>query len=261
MRNLHRVQAGQGINAPGTPEVPPVVFEELLVNALVHRNYFISAPIRIFIYDNRIEIISPGHLPNNLTPEKIKAGNANLRNPILASFVAKGLLPYHGLGTGIRRALDAWPDIMFLDDRESNLFTVVVQRHPSAVCISQDDSEKLAQGSEKVAKSSEKETFPAHDSSEQLGKNSEKSSEKGSSPDPDGSEKSEKDLEEPSESLPSRSQKILALLRAHPELSARQMAKTLHISARAVEKHLAALRQKGKLRCIGPARGGYWELL
>ena len=272
MRNLHRIQAGQGINAPGTPEVPPAVFEELLVNALVHRDYFISAPVRIFIYDNRIEIISPGHLPNNLTTEKIKTGNANLRNPILASFVAKGLLPYHGLGTGIRRALDAWPDIEFCDDRENNLFTAVVQRHASAVCISQDDSEKLAQGSkmasspnpedsEKGAKSSEKEAFPAHDSSEKLEKNSEKSSEKGSSLDPDCSEKPEKDLEERSESLPSRSQKILALLRAHPELSARQMAETLNISARAVEKHLAALRQKGKLSRIGPARGGRWELL
>ena len=37
MRNLHKVQAGRGVNAPGTPEIPASVFEELLVNALVHR--------------------------------------------------------------------------------------------------------------------------------------------------------------------------------------------------------------------------------
>ncbi len=49
MRNLHKVQLDQGVNAPGTPEIPVSVFEELLVNALVHRDYFISAPIRIFI--------------------------------------------------------------------------------------------------------------------------------------------------------------------------------------------------------------------
>lgn len=69
MRNLHKVQAGRGVNAPGTPEIPQSVFEELLVNALVHRDYLVSAPVRLFIY-NRIEIISPGHLPNNLTVEK-----------------------------------------------------------------------------------------------------------------------------------------------------------------------------------------------
>jgi hypothetical protein len=46
MRNLHKVQAGRGVNAPGLPEIPAGVFEELLVNALVHRDYLVSAPIR-----------------------------------------------------------------------------------------------------------------------------------------------------------------------------------------------------------------------
>ncbi len=128
MRNLHKVQAGRGVNAPGVPEIPETVFEELLVNALVHRDYLVSAPIRLFIFDNRIEIISPGHLPNNLTVEKIRAGNSNIRNPILVSYVAKGLLPYHGLGSGIKRALDAWPQIDFTDDREGCLFTATIHR-------------------------------------------------------------------------------------------------------------------------------------
>jgi ATP-dependent DNA helicase RecG len=128
MRNLQKVQAGRGVNAPGTPEIPRIVFEELLVNALIHRDYFISAPIRIFVYANRIEIISPGHLPNNLTVERIRAGISNIRNPILASFVAKTLLPYRGLGSGIRRALEEWPDITFIDDRDGNMFTAVVHR-------------------------------------------------------------------------------------------------------------------------------------
>jgi len=130
MRNLHKVQAGRGVNSPGIPEIPKTVFEELLVNALVHRDYLVSAAIRVFIYDNRIEIISPGHLPNNLTVEKIRAGNANIRNPILVSYVAKGLLPYHGLGSGIKRALSAWPDIEFQDDHEGCLFTATIYRQP-----------------------------------------------------------------------------------------------------------------------------------
>ena len=128
MRNLHKIQAGRGVNAPGVPEIPESVFEELLVNALVHRDYLISAPIRLFIFDNRIEIISPGHLPNNLTVEKILAGNSNIRNPILVSYIAKGLLPYKGIGSGIRRALDDWRKIEFKDDREGCLFTATVQR-------------------------------------------------------------------------------------------------------------------------------------
>ncbi|HOP08517.1 MAG TPA: putative DNA binding domain-containing protein [candidate division Zixibacteria bacterium] len=130
MRNLHKVQAGRGVNAPGLPEIPEAVFEELLVNALVHRDYLVSAPIRLFVFDNRIEIISPGHLPNNLTVEKIRTGNSNIRNPILVSYIAKGLLPYHGLGSGIKRALEKWPTIDFVDDHDGCLFTATVHRKP-----------------------------------------------------------------------------------------------------------------------------------
>jgi len=135
MRNLHKVQAGRGVNAPGVPEIPETVFEELLVNALVHRDYLVSAPIRIFVFDNRIEIISPGHLPNNLTVEKIRRGNSIIRNPILVSYVAKGLLPYHGLGSGIKRALEEWPQIDFTDDREGCLFTATVSRTIAASSV------------------------------------------------------------------------------------------------------------------------------
>ena len=129
MRNMHKIQAGRGVNDPGLPEVPHAVFEELLVNALVHRDYLIDAPIRLFIFANRIEIISPGHLPNHLTVDKIRTGNTNIRNPILASYVAKGVLPYRGLGSGIRRALAQWPAIEFIDDREGQLFTAIVFRN------------------------------------------------------------------------------------------------------------------------------------
>jgi ATP-dependent DNA helicase RecG len=128
LRNLRKVQAGQGVNSLGVPEIPALVFEELLVNALVHRDYLISAPVRLFVFDDRIEIVSPGHLPNRLTVDQIRVGNTNIRNPILVSHVTKGLLPYRGLGSGIRRALEEWPRIDFADDREGCLFTATVSR-------------------------------------------------------------------------------------------------------------------------------------
>lgn len=125
--NLRHVQREQGINSSGEPEIPKIALEELLVNALIHRDYFISAPIRIFIYNNRIEIISPGHLPNNLTIENIKSGNSNIRNPILSSYATK-ITPYRGLGTGVRRALKEYPEIDFEDDHAGNQFKVTINR-------------------------------------------------------------------------------------------------------------------------------------
>lgn len=127
LRNLRRIQRDKGINELGEPEIPKIVWEELLVNAIIHRDYFVSAPIRVFVYSNRIEIISPGNLPNNLTVENIRKGNSNIRNPILASFATK-ILPYRGLGSGILRSLKAYPDIDFEDDRSGNLFKVTIRR-------------------------------------------------------------------------------------------------------------------------------------
>lgn len=127
LRNLRREQSGKGVNTTGEVEIPKIVLEELLVNALIHRDYFVSAPIRIFMFDDRIEIISPGHLPNNLTVANIRSGNSNIRNPILTSYATK-VLPYRGLGNGILRALKEYPAIEFVDDQDGNLFRAVIRR-------------------------------------------------------------------------------------------------------------------------------------
>lgn len=125
--NIHHVQSGQSVNSLGEPEIPRIVLEELIANALIHRDYFVSAPVRILVFSDRVEIISPGHLPNNLSIENIKLGNSNVRNPILASFAPR-VLPYRGLGSGILRALKAYPDIEFIDDRDGNVFKAIIRR-------------------------------------------------------------------------------------------------------------------------------------
>ena len=125
--NIKHIQKNQGVNTLGEPEIPKIVLEELLVNALIHRDYFVSAPIRIFVFQDRVEIISPGHLPNNLTVENIKRGNSNIRNPILTSFATK-VLPYRGIGSGVIRALRAYPDIEFENDHDGNQFKVIIKR-------------------------------------------------------------------------------------------------------------------------------------
>lgn len=126
-RNLHYVQGDQGINSLGILEIPEIALQELLVNALIHRDYFISAPIRVLVFADRVEIGNPGHLPNHLSVEQIRYGLSNMRNPLLASH-ATHLLPYRGLGSGIPRALKAWPNIEWVDDRAGNQFKAIIRR-------------------------------------------------------------------------------------------------------------------------------------
>jgi ATP-dependent DNA helicase RecG len=126
-RALNRPQNGKDFNTLGALEIPEVVLKELLVNALIHRDYFIRDSIKIFVFDDRIEIRSPGKLPNNLTEAQIRAGIRRSRNTILAS-LAPDVLPYRGIGSGILRSLKAWPHIEFVNDKEGEEFRVVIRR-------------------------------------------------------------------------------------------------------------------------------------
>ena len=125
--NLRHLQGEQDFNSIGIPEIPHETIRELVANALIHRDYFVSAPIRVFVFRNRVEIISPGHLPNNLTIKNIMLGVSNTRNQLLASH-ANHLIPYRGYGSGIINALGAYPDIEFIDDRDKNQFTAILKR-------------------------------------------------------------------------------------------------------------------------------------
>lgn len=110
-----RLQTEPGFNTHGNEEIPLIVFQELLVNALVHRDYFVRDSIKLFIFDDRIEIRSPGKLPNSLTVDQIRRGVRRSRNALLASF-APDLLNYRGVGSGVVRALHLWANIDWNND-------------------------------------------------------------------------------------------------------------------------------------------------
>ncbi len=221
MRNLKKVQAGQNVNAPGLPEIPQIVFEELLVNALIHRDYFVSAVIRIFIFDDRIEIISPGHLPNNLTVEKICAGNSNIRNPILASFVAKKLLPYRGLGSGIRRVLEEWSNINFYDDRDGCTFKVVIHRVKS-------QNEPL-----KMPVNTEDKNLKVH----LLGEH--------------------EPLKEPLKDLQIQ---ILNYIKTNPKASYDDLIGALNKGRSTIMRHIQKLKDAGLITRVGSKKTGHWKV-
>lgn len=128
VRNIRTVQVEESFNSRGEPEIPRAALEEVVANALVHRDLLINAPIRVFIFRNRVEVISPGRLPNSLTVEKILMGNTNARNPVLGSF-AKYAFPYSGIGSGVRRVKELCGDrVQFENDVVGNQFKVMFLR-------------------------------------------------------------------------------------------------------------------------------------
>ena len=126
-RNLHNVQVGDEFNSMGKLEIPYTSLVEFTVNSLVHRSLNMKAPVRIFIFDNRVEIHSPGALPNGLTIDDIKAGTSMPRNMFLFNN-AIYLLPYTGVGSGITRALDEDINVTFMNNDKAQEFVITAWR-------------------------------------------------------------------------------------------------------------------------------------
>ena len=129
-RNLHNVQVGDEFNSMGKLEIPYTSLVEFTVNSLVHRSLNMKAPVRIFIFDNRVEIHSPGALPNGLTIDDIKAGTSMPRNMFLFNN-AIYLLPYTGVSSGITRALDEDINVTFMNNDKAQEFVITVWREES----------------------------------------------------------------------------------------------------------------------------------
>lgn len=125
--NLKYLQADKEFNSTGVLEISEIALIELVQNSFVQRDYFKNSPIRILIFDDRVEIISPGKLPNSLTVDDIKYGNPVIRNNQLVAFSSHAM-PFSGLGSGIRRAIAEQPNIELINDTEGEQFIVKIPR-------------------------------------------------------------------------------------------------------------------------------------
>ncbi len=86
LRRPHKIK---GLEPEAKLELPVEVLREALVNALAHRDYTISAPMRVVVFTDRVEIHTPGQLPNGVTTDSIRLGVHVLRNPTIYNIFLK----------------------------------------------------------------------------------------------------------------------------------------------------------------------------
>ncbi|MGH3926214.1 MAG: ATP-binding protein, partial [Pseudonocardiaceae bacterium] len=99
LRTAHQIV---GFEKERHEEIPMAALREAVVNALVHRDYTIAGPTRVFVLSDRVEVRSPGCPPNSVDTEAMRAGVHVTRNPHIYSRVATTGLATRA-GTGIRR--------------------------------------------------------------------------------------------------------------------------------------------------------------
>jgi ATP-dependent DNA helicase RecG len=195
---------------------------EAVLNAIVHRDYAVPAPIQIRVYEHKLKIWNPAVLPDNWDLEKLLGAHASHPyNPDVANaFFRSGEI--ESWGRGIERIFDA------CRTADSPLPRIQLDGHDLWVEFPYPD-EYLA-----ILRGKEEEIRPAENKMNAFGL---------------------------VEGLVESQRKILKIVKENPRISKKAMAEAIGISTTAIDKNIEKLKTKGLLRHIGPAKGGHWEVL
>lgn len=201
--------------------IPADSIRELIVNAVVHRSYLDHNNIQVAIYDDRLEITSPGKLPMGQTIEKMKEGYSRIRNEGIANaFGYMSLIEHWGSGipkilTEVKEADLQAPEFIGGDvDLRINIY----RKSGKSMVNETKNAYYFLNGGE-------------NDDDQLLQKSSDRVKEN-----------------------------ILTLIAVDNKISTSKMAQMLSVSKRTIERNISMLKEEGKLKRVGSARGGHWQL-
>ena len=227
---------------------------ELLMNAIMHRDYETNAPVQFYEYDDRIEVQNPGGLYGKVSPENFP-NVSDYRNPFIAE--AMKVLGYvNRFSRGVYRVQK---ELMENGNGEASFdFSLI-----TAFRVVEKVSEKYFELGFEVETINETDgnysenTRKTEESPQNLNiKNTKKSSEK-------SSEKSSKKSSEKSSKKSSKksSEKILVAIIANSNITIQELVDSIGLSSAGIRKNLDKLKTQGKIRRVGPDRGGHWEII
>ena len=224
LRNIRLGATIDGLVRKEKYELPPEAIREMVINAHCHRNLLDESCIQVAIYDNRLEVTSPGGLYNGLTYEEVMNGHSKIRNKAIANiFSQMGLV--EAWGSGIKRIFNAAKEYGLPEPKFQefdNMFRVELFRNNSMT------------GAEKEAgESSEKVRREVGEGSEIIR----------------------------SYELSDTQKKIVNLLLYDRQLSAAKIAEQLGMGSRSIEKNIKKLKELGILIRHGSPKNGYWEVI
>ena len=225
LRNIRLGATIEGLVRKEKYELPPEAIREMIINAHCHRNFLDESCIQVAIYDDRLEVTSPGGLYNGLTYEEIMNGHSKIRNRGIANvFGQMGLV--EAWGSGIKRIFNSAkeyglpePKIQEFD----NMFRVELFRNSFTA---EQKERSIGEASEKHRRN--------------IGETSE---------------------ENRRTEINNTQQKILELLSVDNELSANKMAIEIGVARRNIEANIRKLKEYGMLIRHGSPKNGYWEVV
>lgn len=117
-RDYYQYEVIQGADRKKMEKIPEAAFREAIANTLIHRVWDVDSQIRVSMFDDRIDIVSPGGLPSGITEEEYLSGKLSvLRNRNLANvFYRLGFVEI--FGTGITRIKQLYAEALIKPDFE-----------------------------------------------------------------------------------------------------------------------------------------------
>ena len=224
LRNIRLGATIDGLVRKEKYELPPEAIREMIINAHCHRNLLDESCIQVAVYDDRLEVTSPGGLYNGLTYEEVMNGHSKIRNKAIANiFSQMGLV--ESWGSGIKRIFNAAKEYDLPEPKFQefdNMFRVELFRNNFMT----ESGKEAGESSEKVRR--------------RVGEGS--------------------DIIRGYE-LSDTQKKIVNLLLYDRQLSAAKIAEQLGMGSRSIEKNIKKLKELGILIRHGSPKNGYWEVI
>ena len=222
LRLRYEINARESVARKEILELPEEALREAVINAVCHRNYFEQgANVMVEIFDDRVEVSSPGGIPKGLDLEEFGTKSVT-RNPIIADLLRR-VNYIEKMGTGIIKIKKAMEEANLTPPifTSKSFFTVIFKRTPLYENITAlNVGEMSGKCRENVGKMSEKKT-----------------------------------------AINNTQQQILELIKADNNITIEVLAKKIGITTRTVERGIEQLKIRNYLIRQGGAHGGYWEII
>lgn len=145
-RDYYQYEIIEGAERKNVEKIPEAAFREAIANALIHRAWDIESQIRVLMFDDRLEVISPGGLPSGITEDEYLSGKISvLRNRNLANvFYRLGFVEI--FGTGITRIKQLYESALRKPDFEvsENTIRIMLPVFEENINLTEDEKQVYA---------------------------------------------------------------------------------------------------------------------
>jgi ATP-dependent DNA helicase RecG len=224
LKNIHIGMRLEGLYRKDVPEIATEAMREAVINAFCHRDYRDPDYVQVAVYKDRVEIRNPGGLFGGITIADLRKGHiSKRRNPLIADLFRR-IEMVEAWGRGMPLILEHEPDVEFKE--MAGIFIAAFGRPSFQDGFREEHAPVVKRRGEKVGET-------------QI----------------NGSPKSSP------KSSPKTAERIIALIAADNTISTERIGQQLGISKRAVLKQTRKLQDENRLKRVGPAKGGHWEVL